>query len=293
MQVADTICIDSGALQAWVHPLGAELYALRTAGGHDLVWPGDPRWWSRSAPILFPIIGRPHNGEVLHQGRRFPMQPHGFAMHERFDLLHSDAQMCGWRLAASPQTRFRYPFEFDLELVYRVDGCRLTVDARVRNSGDAILPFSFGFHPGLCWPIRGPGRAGHSLHFESPEPGLAGIDMAAPFDGRKILLDDRLFVGGARVLERLTSRRVVYADPDGPLLSMAWTGMAQLALWTLPSAPFLCVEPWAGLPDQPGAGSVELLDKPGTQLLHPGHQALFSMEIVADPSLGVGVAAAH
>ena len=33
----------------------------------EIIWQGDPTWWKRQAPILFPNVGKYYGGEYLYQ----------------------------------------------------------------------------------------------------------------------------------------------------------------------------------------------------------------------------------
>ena len=64
-----------------------------------------------------------------------------------------------------------YPFGFELDVAFHLAGCRLTIMASVRNTGEFPLPASLGFHPALRWPLPyGAARADHYLEFEQDEP---------------------------------------------------------------------------------------------------------------------------
>jgi galactose mutarotase-like enzyme len=249
----------SEALTAVIAPLGAELRSLRTHDGLELIWPGDAAWWARSSPLLFPVIGRLREGHVRYRGREYAMPPHGFAMHERFELVGCDGTSCRWRLGTSTRLREQYPFDFELDVVYAVRGCSLHIDATVRNAGPATMPFSFGFHPGLRWPARGAARSAHWIEFEAVEnagtrrPAVSGLlgppGPPLPLRGLTLPLVDSLFEGGAHVLPRAVSRHAVFGDDRGEICRIGWEGMESLTLWTKPGAPFICIEPWQGLPD--------------------------------------------
>ena len=41
-----------------VNTLGAELYSLfNLKTGEEMLWQGDPAYWKRRSPVLFPIVG--------------------------------------------------------------------------------------------------------------------------------------------------------------------------------------------------------------------------------------------
>ncbi|MEO5770444.1 MAG: aldose 1-epimerase family protein [Burkholderiaceae bacterium] len=262
MAASERVEIRSDALCASIDPLGAELRSLRTDAGHEIMWPGSAPWWERTSPILFPVIGRLRDGRVAHRGRWLVMPPHGFAMHQPFECTDRQADACAWQLVASDLTRAMYPFEFALRVGYRLHGRALTIQVAVENHGPGPMPFSLGLHPGFRWPIRAPTRDGHHLEFEAHEPAptrrrtasqLLGPPVAAlPMRERRLALNDALFAQGSHVLDTARSHWVRMSDHQGPLWQLDWTGLDQLALWTQPGAPFICVEPWAGRSEADG-----------------------------------------
>lgn len=44
-------------LTATIKSTGAELISLKSEKGVEYIWQRDPRYWSGSAPFLFPIVG--------------------------------------------------------------------------------------------------------------------------------------------------------------------------------------------------------------------------------------------
>ena len=49
--------IDNGLLSIAVSAHGAELTGIRK-GDIEYLWNADPRYWDRSSPVLFPMVGR-------------------------------------------------------------------------------------------------------------------------------------------------------------------------------------------------------------------------------------------
>src|ERR1700709_1174605 len=90
--------ISSAHLQADIDPLGAQLYALRDAAGHDLQWNGDPKIWSGRAPILFPIVGELAGHRYLLDGKYYPLPRHGFARSKPFALIDATPSSALFRL---------------------------------------------------------------------------------------------------------------------------------------------------------------------------------------------------
>ena len=287
MSIGPILQLDNGHVSVRIAVRGAELKSLRHRG-RELIWKGDPAWWDYSAPLLFPVIGRLHDGRIRHEGNVLALPPHGFARELPFTVVRATSVGTELRLRASPETLAIYPFDFELNVSFKLSGRELAQHVCIVNRGTTPMPASFGFHPGFCWPVRKPDRAAHSIHFTDPESISAfGIDATGrlvnrarllEIHERRLALDDSLFSDGAIVLNPVRSNGLAYWDQGGPLLSLRWAGCGQLGLWTLPGAPFVCIEPWHGHPSPMGF-SGSLLEKPGGFVLQPGHMKRFALAI--------------
>ena len=82
--------------------------------GVEYLWPAhDP--WKRTAPILFPIVGRLHDDTLFYNNRRYTMAQHGLARDKAFQIEHVSESAASFRLVSDQSTRLQYPFEFSLE----------------------------------------------------------------------------------------------------------------------------------------------------------------------------------
>lgn len=283
------IRLHSDALDVAIDPEGAQLSVLRDAAGHDLLWHGDPAVWKGRAPILFPIVGALNGGHFRWQGQRLALPRHGFARERRFEVIRSDGHAALLRQTDDAATHARYPFAFELEVAFHLDGGRLTTIASVINSGDLPLPASLGFHPALRWPLpHGSARGEHHLEFEHDEPApirrldakglLTRMPHPTPVQGRRLMLDDALFVDDVVIFDRFTSRSLVYGSNAGPRIRVEFPDATHLGLWTKPGAGFICIEPWRGVADPVGfEGSLD--DKPGVFMVDPGGSGKLTMTI--------------
>lgn len=285
--MTDVASISSVALSARISSLGAELVQFRDGNGADLLWDGDPAFWTGHSPLLFPVVGSTKSDRIKVSGVEYPMARHGFARTSRFSLLASEAASCAWRLEASDETRRRYPFEFRLDVTYRIDGRVLKMAADVTNCGAVAMPASFGFHPALRWPLPyGLPREAHEIVFEQDEPNpvrrlshglLSAVSHPNPVRNRHLLLNDDLFRDDALIFDRPTSRQVLF----GKALRVSFPRMPQLGIWSKPGAGFVCIEPWHGYAS-PEDFDGELAEKPGMVLVQPGETTEFGMSIAVE-----------
>ena len=285
------ILLRYGDQSANIALVGAELKAYQKAK-QQFIWPGDAKWWSYSAPLLFPIVGKLPGGQISHEGRVLQQPQHGFARLSQFAVVEQAPSWVELVLQASEATRPDYPFEFELRVRYTLQPSGLQQDVWVKNAGAAPMPASFGFHPAFLWPMRS-GRAdqqsSHWLEFESPQSTqVARLDAqgalipnahASPLQGARLILDASLFKPSAVIFETIQGQSVTFGDALGPLLRMHWSGCQQFAIWCPPGAPFVCLEPWHGLAAPAGFAGV-LAEKPGGFMLPSGASRQFGLQII-------------
>lgn len=287
--MAETVSIRSEGLSAEINLAGAELWRLTDADGNELLWDGDPAFWTGRAPILFPVVGGSAGGKVTVEGRDLPMERHGFARRQTFAVVEQTASMVRLRLEANDATRALWPFEFRLDMVFSVAGSRLEMVAEASNLDSRPMPASFGYHPALRWPLPyGQPRAAHRLRFDVAETGpihridAAGLvkpdGVASPVEGQTLMLDDSLFVDDVLIWYDLKSGGLTYGAPGAPALTVTFPGMPMLGVWTKPKAGYVCIEPWQGTADMTGHTG-DISGRPGILTLAPGETRRFPVGI--------------
>jgi len=281
-----TVIISSSQLRAEVSADGAELIRLQDENGRDWLWDGDPTFWAGRSPLLFPIVGRARNDRIRINGSEYELPRHGLARISCFEIEEASSSQCRLRLRSSGATLKCYPFPFQLDVIYFIEGATLSIVAAVTNTGPASLPISFGFHPAFRWPLPyGAPREAHEIHFEQeetapirrPVEGLISHDVeASPVRGRTLALHDSLFEADALVFDRLRSRSVEYGAYGSASLRVDFPRMPHLGIWSKPGAGFVCIEPWQGHADPQGFAD-EFSNKPGIVTVQPGEERLFTM----------------
>lgn len=257
------VSLSSGDLTAEVDPLGAQLSTLRDGAGRDLLWNGDPAVWTGRAPLLFPIVGALAGGSYRLGSAIHHLPRHGFARGKLFEMVDSASATVAFRLKADEATFQVYPFRFELDVRFALDGPTLAVTTSVRNTGGEDMPASFGYHPAFRWPLPfGRPRSSHFIEFASDEPApirrlnAAGLltpeRHPTPISHRRLALADGLFQNDAIVCDEVRSRSVTYGADDGPRIRVSYPDTPYLGIWTKPQANFICIEPWHGVADPEG-----------------------------------------
>lgn len=282
-----SIRIGNQDLTVDVSSLGAEMQALTTSDGRSWLWTGDAAFWTGRSPILFPIVGKAPDDKIAIDGTVYPMAQHGFARRSEFALAASAETMCRYELIASEATRAVYPFDFQLAVVHAVEGRALTVTAEVANRDQKPMPFGLGFHSAFAWPLPGASGRDHIVTLDNEgEPGLVRLagglinpePLPSPFDAGRLMLDHAMFEQDAMIFPSGAGEGLRYGAEDGPAMQFHFENLPNLALWTKPGAPFLCIEPWHGTAAEAG-GSSELSARPSTTILAPGAVARFAFTV--------------
>ncbi|MBY5700997.1 aldose 1-epimerase family protein [Rhizobium leguminosarum] len=282
-----SIRIGNKDLTVDVSSFGAEMQALTSSDGRSWLWTGDAAFWTGRSPVLFPIVGKAPDDKVTIDGTVYPMVQHGFARRSEFVLAASTETMCRFELVASDATRAVYPFDFQLAVVHAVEGRALTVTAEVTNRDQKAMPFGLGFHSAFAWPLPDASGRDHIVTLDNKgEPGLVRLQgglinpapLPSPFDGGRLVLDHAMFEQDAMIFPDGAGEGLSYWAEGGPTMQFHFENLPNLALWTKPGAPFLCVEPWHGMAAEAG-GSSELSKRPSTTILAPGAMASFAFTV--------------
>lgn len=268
---------------------GAELVSWR-AGGVDLVWAKDANVWNQTAPILFPVVGWTRDACVRVCGNTYPLGLHGFAWKKRFEIAEQADDYLRLTLTEDAETREQYPFGFRLEVEFRLSAGALENALVVTNTGATPLPYACGVHPAFRWPLDG-SSAQHAILFDKDErptvpiiaPGglFSRRKRPVPLYDRRLPLSHALMTNEALCFLDARSRRLAFDNGAGTRLVAELEDFPHIALWSLPPAPFLCIEAWTGHGD-PEDFYGDLFEKPSMRILAPGgrarHGVIFHLE---------------
>lgn len=283
----DIVRIENDALAVEVSSLGAEMQSLATRDGRSWLWHGDAAHWGGRSPILFPIVGKAPDNRIAVDGKSYEMQQHGIARRSEFRLVESTGRSCLHELTSSEASKAAYPFDFRLTLRHAVDGRTLTVTADVTNTDRRPLPFGLGFHPAFAWPLPGAAGREHVVQLDNgAEPKLSRLEgglrrpglLPSPFKSGRLVLHHSQFEDDAMIFPEGAGSGLTYGAKDGPSLRFAFENLPNLALWSKPGAPFICVEPWHGTAPEVGT-SAEIAARPYSLSLAPGAAARFAFSV--------------
>ena len=267
------IQIENERFSAQVDVQGAELCSLqRKEDGAQFIWQGDARYWAGHAPTLFPITGKLKDLRFVHEGKTYELPPHGFAKDRAFTVALQEAHSVALVLEADEETLACYPFPFRLICTFTLTDQGLALTRRVENTGLGGMEFSLGEHLGFSLEPLGHPLEECALVFPTPQTawnwrldkGLLAAKELYLDHVQTLLLSKELFrTYGCLVLQGLdapwTALRAQGAE-KGVRISIG--GFPTVVVWSPDNeGQFVCVEPWQGLPSDPGAG-YELSQRP-------------------------------
>jgi galactose mutarotase-like enzyme len=150
----------------------------------------------------------------------------------------------------------------------------------VENTGSGRMHFSIGSHPAFVVPFAGGTLENYYVLFERAEnlerwffkDGMvtAGTTGEVFENTRTISLSRAAFDQGIMIFKHPESPVFTIANSrNARAIAVETDGVPSLGIWSKPGgAPFLCIEPWHGIPDMSDT-SGNLTDKEGILSLEP------------------------
>ena len=254
------VTIKNSELTVVIAERGAELQSI-ICGGTEYMWNRDPAFWAQSAPIMFPMCGGLKGGKYELDGVGYEMPKHGFAKLMDFEVENMTESSVTFVLYDNAETRKMYPFSFAFRVSYALDGKSVKVTYDAENLDKKTMYCTFGAHEAYACPE---GIEAYELVFSEKETlyayGLNG-DIVTDYTklmisgSDRLVLDDRHFALDALVFRDVKSNSVTLASKvSGRRVKVDFDGFDYLVLWHKHTAPYLCIEPWCGLPDVAGSG---------------------------------------
>lgn len=250
----------------------------------ELLWNGDPTYWKRHSPILFPNVGKTYKNTVKINGVSYPTTQHGFARDNDFKCVCSTNEMASFLFTSNEETKEVYPFDFELIITYTLVPEGLQVKWQVVNIGNDEMYFTIGGHPAFWFQKDGERKEDYCLKFpgkDSLEYILVDFsEMAAdPKTKYKLELNDgvcpmneQMFEQDALIFDGEQFDEVWLCHKDGePYVGMKCEGFPNFGIWSVKDAPFVCLEPWMGRCDNAGFAQ-ELSEKPDINKLENGKE---------------------
>jgi len=279
-------------LKVTINQKGAEVSrVLSKEKGTEYMWNADGAYWNRTAPVLFPIVGSLKDKKYTAEGKEYTMSQHGFARDMDFKFVKQNNKSIIFRLDANEFTKELYPYNFSLEVSYKLDGYKLTTSWKVINNDERDMHFQIGGHPAFMCPVdKKTKQSDYFFAFDTDKPlkykllkdGLVSEDGGelVTEDG-VIRIDEHMFDKDALIFEGQGVKRVELCKPNKMVYVSVTFDAPLFGIWSPAgkNAPFVCIEPWYGRADKTDFSGT-IADREYDNALAPGES--FEAEYTVD-----------
>lgn len=253
--------IKNDKLTLTVSEHGAEMQSIKDAKGEEYLWDGDPAYWNRHSPILFPIVCGLWKDTYRIDGKEYKLSRHGFARDTDFKLISKADDKVTFALSDSEETLKDYPYHFNLGITYRLEGNKIHVIWHVENTDNKTIYFQIGGHPAFRVPGAEKGKHLQGtlrLDNTAPERLYGNVGGCIVEGYHKVDTDNGIwhfteetFADDAVIFDRSQLRHIELLDQEGKPHVTLDIKTPAVGIWspTGKHAPFVCIEPWYGIHD--------------------------------------------
>lgn len=242
------------------NPAGQMFSLTDKRNGGEVLYQADQGWSGRN-PSLFPMIGKTwKDGSYEWNGKTYAMKNHGLIRYEDLNgEVSADGKSITYTFDSNEETRSKYPFDFHFVLRYTLEGSLVKVNYAITNTGDEIMPFSFGLHPAFKT-VRNEGEAfeDFSIRFDPAAEAeqIVFFSDFSPVERKPVRLDtwhlnrSDLDTYATLVYDKIKAGSATLFYKDEPRMKMNFEGFPSVALWNSDKdSTFICIEPWFGHSD--------------------------------------------
>ena len=264
------IGINNHALSAKIAPANGGMVAQITIDGRDVLFFDESEAelmpiLAGGSPVLFPFPSKTENGKYVIDGREYHMPCHGLVKNGTFAVKHktSDAVTL-WCDSSNAQKEANYPFDYLLEIEYKIAGNSLLTTAYVTNKSGKPMPHYLGWHPYFKASNKAALKFEHSMtrHYDyvnrEEEPAITELDLSMDLD----------YVLHTPEKKELT----LYNKPDGYMARYLLDDAHNVVVVWTGKKGAVCIEPWCGLPDSINNGRF-------VRYVQPGDTAKYTVEL--------------
>ena len=248
----------------------------------DVLWEGNPVFWCRHSPLLFPYVGKIYQNKLWIDGKQYDTEKHGFARTSLFDCVAESENSVTYMLKDSEETKKMFPYAFELYVTYTLEENRLNVKWEVKNPSDETIYFTIGAHPAFRFAKNEEGKTDYILKFPGKDElkyCLINMKEMAPdpeelhemkLNEETYPLTEELFENDALIFDNTQIEEAWICHKDGtPYVGVKSEGFPSYGIWSVKDAPFVCLEPWMGRCDNIGFDK-EISEKPGINKVESG-----------------------
>ena len=260
----DMVYLENDKLKVTIQEKGAELTSIvKKETQTEYLWNADPAYWKRHAPVLFPIVGAVKGDSYRYEGKEYKIEKHGFARDMEFTVVKTDDMEAWFRLDATEETKKKFPFEFRLEIGYRLCDDQVETIWKVSNQDKKQMHFSIGGHPAFMCPLANKGKqSDYYLQFNTekdlqfslidPDGLVISEDNILKNENGYVPIAENMFDNDALILADQGIHQAALCNASGEAYLTIEMDAPLFGVWRPadPGAPFVCIEPWYGRSDR-------------------------------------------
>ena len=241
--------LENDILKISVDNHGAELSSIfNKKGNKEMLWHGDPQFWGRRSPVLFPVVGKYKNGKTTYNGKEYALGQHGFARDSEFTLVEKNDSKLVFALESSEETLTKYPFKFRHSCSFELENDKIIVGWKVENTDDKTIYFSIGAHPAFYCEKSKTVLTMNAENLKYSLVNADGLYTPEKYDvENSFVLHDNIFDKDALIIENSNVTEVSLVDDNKKYITVKFDAPL-FGIWspTKKNAPFVCIEPWYG-----------------------------------------------
>ncbi|MBQ4645557.1 MAG: aldose 1-epimerase family protein [Clostridia bacterium] len=245
--------LENDILKISVDTHGAELSSIFNKNRNkEMLWHGDPQFWGRKSPVLFPVVGKYKNGKTTYNGKEYALGQHGFARDSEFTLVEQNETKLVFALESSEETLTKYPFKFRLICSFELENDKIIVGWKVENTDDKTIHFSIGAHPAFYCEKSKTVLTMNADNLKYSLVNADGLYTPEKYDvENSFVLHDNIFDKDALIIENSNVTEVSLIDDNKKYITVKFDAPL-FGIWspTKKNAPFVCIEPWYGRCDR-------------------------------------------
>ena len=248
----------------------------------ELLYQPDERSWHGQDVVIFPFIARLKNGTYMVDGEEYSMKNHGLIRYNKVNQYMKTDDKLILYFDSNDETLKQYPYRFHFEIIYILDGHKLSIRYKITNTDIKPIYYEFGGHPAIkCAVTERPDGVEYDntkLEFDNSmevdkyyldETGSYIIGKSINKIPREIYLKKKMISDSKTLIfdAKNINNVILYTNKYGFKFDISEAEI--LALWTDPYfGDYICIEPWWGIPDIINPNP-ELKDKPLMHSLNP------------------------
>lgn len=252
------ITLSCGNSSARIISKGAELKSY-IADGKELMWCADEKYWGKTSPFLFPMIGNLRNGKTVINGKEYSISKHGFARDNEFVVENIADNTAVLSFESNDKTLESFPFDFKVTLTYTLTEKTLEIAYAVENRSGGKMPYCIGAHPAFACDKAFDSYKLVFAENETVNSPVMNLETRMWGDNNRIKrldnskeysLNYSLFDNDCVYFDTIKSKSCsLVSGSEG--VKVSWDGFETLGVWTPDhkEAPFVCIEPWCGCDD--------------------------------------------